>query len=237
MAARARRRWPAEDGPERSPTDRPAPARAPVLTGHRRRRPADDPDRRGRRLAGQPGHALREAADARGHGAARGDPRARRGGDLVHVQGTSIPGATITVDMAGGSRQASADTTGAWSLTVDLRRGRNEFKFDATDPDTGKHAEQPAQVVITVPVSQIQGPTVKIDGPADGATFQNGAIPVQGTAANAPSVTIAASYDGPIPGVPGPSARRPAYQAPARRRSPSRSARTANGTRAPTRSS
>jgi cytoskeletal protein RodZ len=121
-------------------------------------------------------------------------------------KGTSIPGATITVNMAGGSRQASADSTGAWTMTVDLRRGRNEFTFDATDPDTGKHAEQPAQVVITVPVSQIQGPTVKIDGPADGTTFQNGAIPLQGTAAGAPSVTIASTYDGPIAGVPGPSA-------------------------------
>jgi cytoskeletal protein RodZ len=121
-------------------------------------------------------------------------------------KGTSIAGATITVDMAGGSRTASADTTGAWTMTVDLRRGRNEFKFDAVDPETGKHAEQPAQVVITVPVSQIQGPTVKIDGPADGTTFQNGAIPLQGTATGAPSVTITASYDGPIAGVAGPSA-------------------------------
>lgn len=121
-------------------------------------------------------------------------------------KGTSIPGATITVDMAGGSRQTSADSTGAWTLTVDLRRGRNEFSFDATDPDTGKHADQPAQVVITVPVSQIQGPIVKIDAPAEGTTFQNGAIPLQGTASGAPSVTITASYDGPIPGAPGPSA-------------------------------
>ena len=120
--------------------------------------------------------------------------------------GKSIPGATITVDMAGGSRQASADSTGAWTMTVDLRRGRNEFKFDALDPDTGKHAEQPAQVVITVPVSQIQGPTVKIDGPAEGTTFQNGAIPLTGTATGAPSVTIAATYEGPIAGVAGPSA-------------------------------
>jgi cytoskeletal protein RodZ len=116
-------------------------------------------------------------------------------------QGTSIPGAVITVQMAGGSRQASADSTGAWSLTVDLVRGRNTFQIDATDPDTGKHAEQPATFVITVPVSQIsqiEAPTFTIDQPAEGATFENGAIPVRGTASNATTIKVAATYDGPV---------------------------------------
>src|SRR4051812_40492591 len=117
-------------------------------------------------------------------------------------EGCSIPGASITVEMAGGSRQASADSTGAWSVTVDLRRGRNEFRIDAVDPDTGKHAEQPAMVVITVPVSEIEAPTVNFDQPADGTTFENGAIPVQGHATNATSVTISAVYDGPVAGAP-----------------------------------
>ncbi|HET7030134.1 MAG TPA: helix-turn-helix domain-containing protein [Candidatus Limnocylindrales bacterium] len=120
-------------------------------------------------------------------------------------EGKSIPGATITIEMAGGSRQVSADSTGVWSATVDLRRGRNEFTIDATDPDTGKHAETPAQIVITVPVSQGQGPqgqgpTLSIDNPADGAVFENGAISVQGHATNATSVTVTASYDGPVTG-------------------------------------
>ena len=118
-------------------------------------------------------------------------------------EGTSIPGATITVEMAGGSRQASADSTGAWTLTVDLRRGRNEFRIDATDPDTGKHAEQPAQVVITVPVSEIEAPTFTIDQPAEGTTFENGAIPVRGTAVNATTIKISATYDGPVGGATG----------------------------------
>ncbi|MEA2606910.1 MAG: hypothetical protein QOI00_1667 [Chloroflexota bacterium] len=120
-------------------------------------------------------------------------------------EGTSIPGATITVDMAGGSRQASADSTGAWTLTVDLRRGRNTFKIDATDPDTGKHAETPAMVVITVPVSEIEAPTFTIDQPAEGTTFENGAIPVRGTAVNATTILVSASYDGPVGGAPSPS--------------------------------
>ncbi|MBA2380884.1 MAG: helix-turn-helix domain-containing protein [Chloroflexi bacterium] len=121
-------------------------------------------------------------------------------------EGTSIAGATISVEMAGGSRQVTADSTGKWSMTIDLRRGRNEFKFDATDPDTGKHAEQPALLVMTVPISQIQAPSVTVDQPAEGTTFENGAIPVQGTAGNATTVRIVATYDGAVTGAPASSA-------------------------------
>jgi hypothetical protein len=116
--------------------------------------------------------------------------------------GTSIPGAAITIEMAGGSRQTSADSTGAWTLTVDLRRGRNEFKIDATDPDTGKHADQQATVVITVPVSAVEAPTFTLDQPAEGTTFENGAIPVRGTAVNATTVKVTATFDGPVGGAP-----------------------------------
>jgi cytoskeletal protein RodZ len=118
------------------------------------------------------------------------------------LEGSSIPGATITIELAGGNRQTSADSMGHWSQTVDLRRGKNEFKIDATDPDTGKHAEAAAMVVIVVPSRAIEVPILTVDQPADGLTFENGAIPVEGTATNATTVTIAASYDGPVVGVP-----------------------------------
>ncbi len=52
----------------------------------------DDPDRRRRGLARRAGHALRQAADPRGHLAARGHGRAPRGRDLVHVRGDLDPG-------------------------------------------------------------------------------------------------------------------------------------------------
>jgi cytoskeletal protein RodZ len=120
--------------------------------------------------------------------------------------GTSIPGATITIELAGGTRQVSADSTGAWSMSVDVRRGRNEFKIDATDPDTGKHAEEPKMVVLTVPFREIEAPTLTVDQPTDGTTYENGAIPVQGTAANATEVTITASYEGLATGAPAGSA-------------------------------
>jgi cytoskeletal protein RodZ len=118
------------------------------------------------------------------------------------LAGTSIPGATISVELAGGTRQTSADSTGAWTMPVDVRRGRNEFKVDATDPDTGKHAEDPVMIVITVPFREIEAPTFSVDQPADGTTFENGAIPVSGTASNAKEITISAAYDGPVAGAP-----------------------------------
>jgi hypothetical protein len=117
-------------------------------------------------------------------------------------EGTSIPGATITIELAGGNRQVTADSTGHWSQTVDLRRGRNEFKIDATDPETGKHADQPSMIVITVPFREIEAPQLTIDQPAEGTTVENGAIRVQGTATNANSVSIAATYEGSVPGAP-----------------------------------
>jgi cytoskeletal protein RodZ len=132
------------------------------------------------------------------------------------LEGTSIPGATITIELAGGNRQISADAVGHWSQTVELRRGKNEFKIDATDPETGKHAEQAAMIVITVPSRAIEVPILTVDQPADGTTFENGAIPVQGTATGATSVTIAATYDGPVAGAPtaSPSASSPPGPAP-----------------------
>lgn len=131
------------------------------------------------------------------------------------LRGTTIPGGTVTVEIAGGSHQTSADSTGAWSIDVDLRRGKNQFKIDATDPETGKHAEQTRQVVITVPFAEIEVPTLSVDQPSDGTTFENGAIPVQGTTTNATSVTVSARYDGPADGSPAtPGASPPAGPAP-----------------------
>jgi len=128
------------------------------------------------------------------------------------LAGTSIPGANITIETAGGSVNATADSVGAWSLPVDLRRGKNEFQVDASDPDTGKHAEQPVQIVITVPLSVIEAPALTVDEPADGTTFENGAIRVSGTAQNAKQVAISAVWEGPADGAPAPSA--PASAAP-----------------------
>ena len=89
---------------------------------------------------------------------------------------------------------------GSWSADVEPRRGRNQFDITATDPETGKQADQPARVYITVPFSVVQAPTLTLDQPADGITVENGAIPVQGRTTNATTVTVSAAYLGPAPG-------------------------------------
>jgi hypothetical protein len=71
------------------------------------------------------------------------------------------------------------------------------FRISATDPATGKVAEEPVERVITVPFRVIEAPTLTVDQPVDGATYENGAIPVQGRTTNAGKVVVSAKYTGP----------------------------------------
>jgi hypothetical protein len=114
------------------------------------------------------------------------------------LEGTTIPGGSVTVKVADVEQRANADSAGRWTLPVDLRRGENMFRISATDPATGKVAEEPVDRVITVPFRVIEAPTLTLDQPADGATYENGAIPVQGRTTNASSVVVSAAYTGPV---------------------------------------
>jgi len=118
------------------------------------------------------------------------------------LTGTSTAGATITVTAPGRDQpyRVTALPDGSWSVDVELRRGRNQFDISATNPDTGKSADTPRTVVITVPFFAIQTPTLTVSQPVDGATYQNGAIPVEGMTTNATSVTVVSEYLGPIGG-------------------------------------
>ncbi len=120
-------------------------------------------------------------------------------------RGTTIPHGTVTIaNSAGGQLQATADSIGLWSQVVPLRRGRNDFTISATDPDTGKNSEQTLAYIVNVPISAVLAPTLQVDLPADGASFQNGAIPIAGTTTNATQVVISATYLG-SPGTPAPT--------------------------------
>jgi hypothetical protein len=132
------------------------------------------------------------------------------------LRGMTIPGGTVTIEIAGVPRQVPADSTGAWSSEVDLRRGKNQFKIWAVDPETGKKSEDTAQIVITVPLpfADIETPRLSLDQPTDGATFENGAIPVQGTTSNATSVSVTATYEGPPAGAPAVAGPTPVPPAP-----------------------
>jgi cytoskeletal protein RodZ len=114
------------------------------------------------------------------------------------LRGTSAPKASVSVATPGRDPyNATADSDGQWTTQVDLRRGRNQFEVTAVDPDTGKRSENTVSLIITVPFLQIEAPTLTVDQPADGVTYENGAIPVQGKATNAASVVVSATYTGP----------------------------------------
>ena len=120
------------------------------------------------------------------------------------LRGTTIPGATVTIIAAGREQpyRVSADDTGRWVADVDLRRGRNQFDIAALDPETGKSSENAERVFITVPFLVIEAPTLTVESPAEGAQFENGAIPVRGTTSNAEGVSITAVQTGNADGTP-----------------------------------
>ncbi len=140
-------------------------------------------------------------------------------------RGTSIPGATVIITAAGREQpyRVTADDAGKWSSDVELRRGRNQFDIAALDPDTGKTSDNTERVLITVPFLVIEAPTLTIESPAEGAQFENGAIPVRGTTSNADGVAIKAVQTGTADGTPLTSAA-PAASAAAASPSPSGSA-------------
>jgi len=114
------------------------------------------------------------------------------------LRGTSSPGATVEIRSAGREEpyRTTADPAGEWSYSVDVRRGRNTFQVLAKDPDTLKTSERTLQIVLNVPFLAVQAPTLTVDQPAEGATYQNGAIPVQGKVTNATSVRVSTAYLG-----------------------------------------
>ena len=97
--------------------------------------------------------------------------------------GTSTPGATVTIAEAAPRaaeprvrrRDGPLDRR-AWTSAAARTSSRSarSTRRPASTPRT------PGQVVITVPFLVIEAPTLTVDQPADGATFENGAIPVKG---------------------------------------------------------
>ena len=131
--------------------------------------------------------------------------------DSYTLRGTSIPKATVTIAEAGREQpyRVSADANGRWTADVQLRRGRNEFTVSAVDPETGKTSESTAKVFITVPFLVIEAPTLTVDSPAEGAQFENGAVPVKGSTTNAKTVAVSAIQTGPAEGQPAAASPKP----------------------------
>ena len=114
------------------------------------------------------------------------------------LEGTTLPGATVSIATPGREPyQVTAKSDGEWAAAVDLRRGLNQFDITSLDPETSKRSEGTVSVFITVPFLEIEAPTLTVDQPSDGASFENGAIPVAGKATNAATVVVSATYVGP----------------------------------------
>jgi cytoskeletal protein RodZ len=129
------------------------------------------------------------------------------------IEGTSTPGATVTIALGPtqpATYRVTALSDGTWTVTVDVRRGTNQFYVDALDPETGKHAESPMQLKINVPYLVIQAPTLTVSQPEEGTTFENGAIPVEGITTNASQVVVRATWLGPPDGSTPPPTPEPA---------------------------
>ena len=136
------------------------------------------------RFAKPPTIAVTDPRDAVRRSTTRTRPRTRS-------RARRCPGATVSVDdrPADHASRSRPMSTGTWTPTSTLRRGRNEFRSTrptrtraSTPSDTVDASSSPCRS------STIEAPTLTVDQPAEGATFENGAIPVQGTATNATSV-------------------------------------------------
>jgi len=117
------------------------------------------------------------------------------------LRGTTVANGEITIRAPGREDlRVLAAGDGVWRTAVDLRRGENRFVVSAADPSTGKEAETPVQIVITVPFAQVAAPTLELTSPEAGLSVANGAIPVRGATTDATSVSMSAAYLGPAPG-------------------------------------
>jgi cytoskeleton protein RodZ len=126
------------------------------------------------------------------------------------LQGTTVANGEVTIKAPGRQDvRVIADGNGVWRTVVDLRRGENRFVVTAADPGTGKEAETPVEIVITVPFAQVAAPTLELTSPEDGLSVENGAIPVRGTTTDATSVSVSAAYLGTAPGQPAPGSAAP----------------------------
>ena len=188
-------------GHRRAAADRRAAPGPDLLAEHRRRRAADRGRPRLRGLPRRPGPALRQAADDRGHrpGDARSSTSTRRPRRYT-LAGTTLPGATVSIATPGRDPyQVTAGSDGEWAADVDLRRGRNQFDVSAARPGDRQALRGDRSACSSRCRSwPIEAPTLTVDQPAEGASFENGAIPVAGKATNAASVVVSAAYRRPV---------------------------------------
>lgn len=114
------------------------------------------------------------------------------------LAGTTSPGSIIEIATPGQEEpfRVTPLANGEWFLQVDLRRGQNRFDIKSVNPETKKESDEVRQIVISVPFLEILAPTLTVTQPVEATTYGNGAISVEGTTANAKTVTVTTAYLG-----------------------------------------
>ena len=157
-----------------------------------------------RRVPRHPGAALRQAADDRGDRPGRGGHRRRRVDHELHAARDDAAG-RHGLDRDPGPRPVPGHRRPGRRLDgrrrppprpepVRHQRGRPGHRqaVRGDDPPASSRCRS----------SQIEAPTLTVDQPAEGTSFENGAIPVAGRATNAASVVVSAAYVGPSTSTP-----------------------------------
>ena len=155
---------------------------------------------------GDPGPALRQAADDRGHPAGHRRDRRRRVDHDLHARGHDACRAPPSRSRRPGREpyQVTADVGRRVGRRgrppprpQPVRRQRRSTPRPASGPRAPSACSSPCRS------STIEAPTLTVDQPSEGASFENGAIPVAGTATNAATVVVSATYVGPSGPAPG----------------------------------
>ena len=115
-------------------------------------------------------------------------------GDTVTVQGTTTPGATVSVN----DNVVTADSTGAFSINVSLDAGPNAIDVIATDNNNNQgevllmvNAMPPTSTTTSATSGASQGTLpLTVTSPIDSATVSTSTVTVQGQTTPGATVTV-----------------------------------------------
>ena len=142
---------------------------------------------------------------------------------FVTLRGGGTPNAIITATGTDTGeadalvRNANADASGAWSLSLEVNKGENHFTITGQDPETARNSD-PLKVIVTVPVEDdalpqgdlgpvlpegvadteitgIPSAELLLTQPQKGLTTKDGRVKVEGTS-DAENVTVSFQWRG-----------------------------------------
>jgi cytoskeletal protein RodZ len=110
------------------------------------------------------------------------------------ITGTTVPNAQVTIDGPSSSRDVTADSSGNFSVVMQLVPGSNVFTVVANDPVTHRDSAQQTRTIDVnlSSASPSPGAAIALTGPKDGATV-TGAVTATGTAPAGTTVHVEAT--------------------------------------------